>query len=598
MAHPLSPNPLHLETYANDTSMPESIGKRVDPIYSKTLQARAKELLRTQDDSFPGSQPVCFESKHLSVLEREDYFVCEKTDGVRYLLFFVHSPKGPASFMFDRHQTWHYIPNLVFPVRNRDKEYLKDTLMDGELVADIDGDKKTWRFLVFDLMAINAVPVTQRSFNTRLGVEVLMPFDASLRNLEDSTKPPFTLELKKMERAYGLHLVFGQMSKLKHSSDGVIWTPVKCPYVPGTCEKLLKWKPPELTTVDFRISARWSKEHKPMYALEVLSHGVTYKFYDHFQPEPALAAGWKNSLPDGRIGEFRFDSNWEVTIVEQGYAPKMRKGGWRFVRFRDDKETANDENVVKKILCSIQDGVTQKQLLAHMDRVRAAWKAREKGLPIPTFESPKDALPPHSAPLASGNSSILPSPSGSNPPGFFRDGFKEDDITQTRQNSMDDAILRRASEASFPTTAETERRPSDYSMTSAPSPQKQSDLSTCDTPENNKREVSSTDNSTDRKRHKPWKEEDMSPQKSPLWADTITGPVNAAETPNDTESPNEADALTSNNLANTPATIPATTLSAPEMFGGEKFRQLLPEILKNTFMFIIQIPYSNHQLRM
>lgn len=52
----------------------------------------------------------------------------------------------------------------------------------------------------------------------------------------------------------------------------------------------LKWKPPELNTVDFRISAKWSREHKPIYKLEVLSHGVTYKFYDHFQPEPSLAA--------------------------------------------------------------------------------------------------------------------------------------------------------------------------------------------------------------------------------------------------------------------------------------------------------------------
>lgn len=60
-------------------------------------------------------------------------------------------------------------------------------------------------------------------------------------------------------------------------------------FVTKVMDDRLKWKPPELNTVDFRIAARWSKEHKPIYSIEVLSNGVTYKFYDHFQPEPALA---------------------------------------------------------------------------------------------------------------------------------------------------------------------------------------------------------------------------------------------------------------------------------------------------------------------
>ncbi|KAG1168626.1 hypothetical protein G6F70_009028 [Rhizopus microsporus] len=363
--------------------LPEFIGKRVDPTYSKILQQKLKELLHTTSDSinsFPGSQPVCFESKHLIDIEREDYYVCERSDGVRYLLLFVQSPKGPASFLYDRNRYWYYVPNLLFPTRGRENEYLKDTLMDGELVLDIDDKKKTWRYLIFDLMVVNGLSIVQRSFNTRLGMlqqDVIQPLNMGLRNLTETDRPPFSVELKKMERSYGLHLVFDQIPKLKHKTDGIIWTPVKYPYTSGTCQKLLKWKPPESNTVDFRIAARWSKEHKPIYSIEVLSHGVTYKFYDHFQPEPALAT--------------EYDPNCEVTIVEQGYAPTVRKGGWRFVRFRDDKGIANDENVVKKILNSIKDGVTKEQLLSCMDRVRAAWKAREKGLPMPPLPS-KHAL--------------------------------------------------------------------------------------------------------------------------------------------------------------------------------------------------------------
>ncbi|KAI7889738.1 mRNA capping enzyme, catalytic domain-containing protein [Mucor mucedo] len=355
---------------------------------------------------------------------------------VIYCSFFIH-------LKYDRNKYWYYVPNLLFPLRGRDNEYLKDTLMDGELVLDIDQHKKTWRYLIFDLMVVNGSTIIQRSFSTRLGMlqqDVIHPFNVRMRTQTDpSNLPPFTVELKKMERSYGLHLVFEQIPKLKHKSDGIIWTPVKYPYTSGTCEKLLKWKPPELNTVDFRISAKWSKEHKPIYSIEVLSNGVTYKFYDHFQPEPALATQWKSQLPDGRIAEFRYDSDCEVTIIEQGYAPTVRKGGWRFVRFRDDKSTANDEMVVKRIRNSIQDGVTKEQLLLCMDRVRAAWKAREKGLPMPALH-PKPTplslshISPTSSALNTPTSNMLQSPSAT-PSGYFQ---REDAATGviSRSNSI------------------------------------------------------------------------------------------------------------------------------------------------------------------
>jgi hypothetical protein len=39
--------------------------------------------------------------------------------------------------------------------------------------------------------------------------------------------------------------------KLKHGNDGIIFTKKECPYYPGTCEQILKWKPHTVNSVDF-----------------------------------------------------------------------------------------------------------------------------------------------------------------------------------------------------------------------------------------------------------------------------------------------------------------------------------------------------------
>lgn len=118
----------------------------------------------------------------------------------------------------------------------------------------------------------------------------------------------------------------------------------------------------------------------------------------------------------------------------------------RFVRFREDKDTANDENVVKKILRSIKDGVTKEQLLERMERIRTAWKMREKGIPIPppiSAEKLSEADRPLSSTSmttpTSATPAVFPSPSVANPSTNY---FQSRDPTsgqtsRSRQNSAD-----------------------------------------------------------------------------------------------------------------------------------------------------------------
>jgi mRNA-capping enzyme len=46
---------------------------------------------------------------------------------------------------------------------------------------------------------------------------------------------------------------FIDAKKLQHENDGLIFTIDECPYYPGTCNEILKWKPIELNSIDFKL---------------------------------------------------------------------------------------------------------------------------------------------------------------------------------------------------------------------------------------------------------------------------------------------------------------------------------------------------------
>jgi len=50
---------------------------------------------------------------------------------------------------------------------------------------------------------------------------------------------------------------------------------------------------------------------------------------------------------------------------------------WRFKRFRNDKKDGNHISTVKSVIESIEDAITEDDLLAAAKFIRTAWKARE-----------------------------------------------------------------------------------------------------------------------------------------------------------------------------------------------------------------------------
>jgi len=91
-------------------------------------------------DDFPGTMPVTFSRQHLRSLQDPSeykYFISEKTDGLRYMMFIgAGSVPGSGVFLIDRSFTIYQITEYM--ESNTDlRPYLaphRDTLLDGEMV--------------------------------------------------------------------------------------------------------------------------------------------------------------------------------------------------------------------------------------------------------------------------------------------------------------------------------------------------------------------------------------------------------------------------------------------------------------------------------
>lgn len=227
---------------------------------------------------------------------------------------------------------------------------LQDTLIDGELIEG------TNTFLMFDCLMANGQPVWQMELPDRLAKlqnHVIQPYQHMMKNIEGYAKEaPFRLQLKQQYKSYGIgELLEKVIPQQTHPNDGLIFTPVKEPYKAGTWQSLLKWKPAELNTVDFLVQ----KSGKEEAILLVCRHGIPEEYSR--STDPALLEH------DGSVVECR----------------RTADNQWLFVRPRTDKPQPNDVSVADKVLDSIKDNVTGKELIGALEEIRRNWKARERG---------------------------------------------------------------------------------------------------------------------------------------------------------------------------------------------------------------------------
>lgn len=399
-----------------DRTVPSIPGTRCLPEVEAYLKQQVAQILRTRANYFPGSQPVSFVRDHLTNnLLNRDYLVCEKSDGLRVLLFVLVNPdtKEEGTFLISRENEYYLVPDFHFPRNSKNFESSHNgTIVDGELVYSTNPITKIKevRYLIFDCLAMDMVSVTHKNLWKRLyhaQHEFHHPYIELRRKFPDSCKDwPFKLDFKNMTQPFKIHKIFDEMKNLTYVSDGLILTCCDTPYISGTDPTLLKWKPSEENTIDFKIGLEF-----PTFIDEDLPKHDPNREYTNYDVKPKFKLyvwkggddPFKHEIVEDNIkrnrGEYKNSfynyDEWNELVVNDKQWNELKKSGesfngrigecrqnldgtWELLRFRDDKINGNHINVVLKILKSIEDSVTKDELIELEPQIKARWEERER----------------------------------------------------------------------------------------------------------------------------------------------------------------------------------------------------------------------------
>jgi mRNA guanylyltransferase len=251
-------------------------------------------------------------------------------------------------------------------------------LLDAELVEERSAPGAPARepvYYIFDCLMFQNRNVCAEPLHKRLGfvdARVVRPFQEFRRHvLHHGRRLPVDIRLKAMKKAYySSQIMIEDVPRQRHANDGLIFTPVHDAYQPGTWRKLLKWKPPELNTVDFELV--FNPSVPDQFVLNASDRLVATRFAIMRPTDNE----WTRMASEADVCGFGRDPmGWSHKIVECSF--DASRSAWRFYKFRTDKANANDVSVVNNVIRSIVDGTTLADLQAREQEIRRNWAHRE-----------------------------------------------------------------------------------------------------------------------------------------------------------------------------------------------------------------------------
>ncbi|XP_050001431.1 mRNA-capping enzyme isoform X4 [Alexandromys fortis] len=322
------------------------------------VQQKCHQFCGWEGSGFPGAQPVSMDKQNIRLLEQKPYKVSWKADGTRYMMLIDGTNEV---FMIDRDNSVFHVSNLEFPFRKDLRMHLSNTLLDGEMIIDKVNGQAVPRYLIYDIIKFNAQPVGDCDFNIRLQCierEIISPRHEKMKTgLIDKTQEPFSVRPKPFfDINISRKLLEGNFAKeVSHEMDGLIFQPTG-KYKPGRCDDILKWKPPSLNSVDFRLKiTRMGGEG-------LLPQNVGLLYVGGYErPFAQIKVTKELKQYDNKIIECKFENN-----------------SWVFMRQRIDKSFPNAYNTAMAVCNSISNPVTKEMLFEFIDRCAAAAQGQKR----------------------------------------------------------------------------------------------------------------------------------------------------------------------------------------------------------------------------
>ena len=364
---------------------------------NSVLQGVYDQRARPGRFDFLGSMPVNLTRRNLLEVQSKEYFLAEKSDGLRYLLYVVpdHSRARTGAAAAGISSSGGGMPLMAVLVNRSRVVYTfrgyaelgealgAGTVLDGELVYNRSFKENV--FLVFDALMWKGQSCLRKTFAERsqlIREEVMPQYTQQISRLApaDPSKPVTQRPLGLVRKVFvprkdlraGLldklrmedgDRIFFDTPKRHHKSDGIILQP-NTPYTFSKNYDLMKWKWAELRSVDLQIVRSTS---------ETDINGAPVLYLKCGGPEGNLIDCSKRGDTNVGLGEFdtyRLLADIEdpelgaktagVFIAEVAYDPQV--GLWSYCLLRKDKDQPNFIDSVLGVFTEQAEAISVEEL--------------------------------------------------------------------------------------------------------------------------------------------------------------------------------------------------------------------------------------------